>query len=465
LFGGRKASGPIASKVAVEELAAGDPAPAVPIGLDELQPSLDSVDLEHRADFVPLELRMLVIGGAEADSELVEKPAAEIELAAQVASYLLEPDRDGHIAMLFLASLLLFTLAMAVAVSGAGRNAVIAVEPAHRHAQIAAIADISEAGAQRLLLGGAVGEAAAQRGELERFGRFLGMALLSLFGGDLQLLGAKRRRKDEAAGAKVVALAIAAVDVEHHFTQRHVRRDAEASLVSRGAIGADRIDMDGLVGNGARDAPVEHVDRPADRLASEQQHRRAVQHLDPVGRQRIDRDRVVGRRARRVDRADAVSQDADALALKAAKHRPGRAGAERGRGYARLAHERVAELRPQIPHQLGASQHAAPREQIKLAHKRRGDDDLVRLLLMDMVAALRLGLGLRPRLRRLLSNRGGREQSSRHKQERAPFHQNLRLGGAGLLETLHCLNDEPKFIIRCSSAERNDSACAASCPA
>ena len=82
-------------------------------------------------------------------------------------------------------------------------------------------------------------------------------------------------------------------------------------------------------GTRARNAAVDHVDRAADRLAAEQQHRGPVKHLDALGGQRVDGHRMVGRGVGHVDRADAVGQHPDALALEAAQHRARRARARR----------------------------------------------------------------------------------------------------------------------------------------
>src|SRR3546814_10789073 len=75
--------------------------------------------------------------------------------------------------------------------------------------------------------------------------------------------------------------------------------------------------MDRFVRHAAGYAPVHDVDRAADRLAAEQKHGGAMQHLDPLRRQRIDGDGMIGRGVGDVDRADAVREHADTDALKA----------------------------------------------------------------------------------------------------------------------------------------------------
>ena len=164
--------------------------------------------------------------------------------------------------------------------------------------------------------------------------------------------------------------------------QRHVDRAADAALVGGRAVGADAVEMERLFRNDARDALVEHVDCAADRLASVEQDRRPMQHLDPLRRQRIDRHGVVGRSVRNVDRADAVGQDPNALALEAAQHRPRGAGAERSRRDSWQSGKGVADLRPYVADQIGAAEDRGAGENIEVAHEAPGDDDVGPLAFM-----------------------------------------------------------------------------------
>jgi len=114
--------------------------------------------------------------------------------------------------------------------------------------------------------------------------------------------------------------------------------------------------MGGIVRHAARDTPVEDVDRAADRLPAEQQDGRPVQHLDPVGRDRIDRHGMVGGSVGRVDRANAVGQHTHPIALEAAQHRARRARAEGGGRHARQTGQRLPKLRADVADQRIAAQ-------------------------------------------------------------------------------------------------------------
>jgi hypothetical protein len=125
-----------------------------------------------------------------------------------------------------------------------------------------------------------------------------------------------------------------------------------------------------------------------------------VQHLDPLSGERIDRDGVVGRGIGDVDRADAVGQHAHALALEAAQHRPRRARAERGGRNARQPRQRVADLRADVADQPFAGQHRGAGQDVQIAQEVGRHDDVLRLLLMEVIAgaaSLRGGGGVRGR--------------------------------------------------------------------
>jgi hypothetical protein len=322
---------------------------------------------------------------------------------------------------------------MMVAAAGAGRHSVAAAVIADREAEIAVVAKEREADACRLGPSRAVRQAGAQSGEFERFGGLVGMAFRRFLVGDRELLGAGRGREHEAADAHVVAGAIAAVEMEHEagVAERQVDAGAGAPLARGRAEGGDGIDVESLrrVGGPAGDATIEDVDRAPDRLAAEQQRRRAVKHLDPVRRDRIDRHRVIGRRVGDVDRADAVDEHSDPFALEAAQDRPRCAGREGRCRDARKARQRVPELWPHLAHELGSREHLGAGQDVEVAHERRGDDDVLLGFLVDVVAVLdhlfgrRVG-GL------LLSCRGRGGEHRRGEQERGRLHRLLRRGTA-----------------------------------
>ena len=122
---------------------------------------------------------------------------------------------------------------------------------------------------------------------------------------------------------------------------------------------------------------VEQVDRAADRLTAEQQHRGAAQDFDALDGQRVDGDRMVGGGVRRVDRSDTVGQNLDALARKAAEDGTRCAGGEARRRNARLAGQRVSDLAANVARQLVALEHRDVAEDVEAADIGRGDDDRV----------------------------------------------------------------------------------------
>ena len=137
-----------------------------------------------------------------------------------------------------------------------------------------------------------------------------------------------------------------------------------------------RVDVHRLARHAPRDALVDHVDRAADRRAAVEQHRRPAQHLDPVGGQRVDRHRVVGRDVRGVDRADPVDQHAHPVARRS-RAAPG--ARRRARSCVAetpgILREHLADLAVEIALQLGAFHHRGPGEHVEPLEAARGDVD------------------------------------------------------------------------------------------
>ena len=101
----------------------------------------------------------------------------------------------------------------------------------------------------------------------------------------------------------------------------------------------------------------------------------AAQDLDPVGGQRVDRDRMVGARRGQIEAADAVGEDADAVAAKAAQDRARGGGAEAGGADPGLLGERLADARADRVGKLGALDHRDPAERVVDVAADPGDDD------------------------------------------------------------------------------------------
>ena len=143
--------------------------------------------------------------------------------------------------------------------------------------------------------------------------------------------------------------------------------------------------------------------------------------FDPLRRQRIDGDGVVGGGVGDVDRADAVGEHAHALAREAAQDGPRRAGAEGGGGNAGEPGQGIADLRLQVPDQLRAGQHRLARQQVDVLDRMAGDDDRRRRVIMDVIGLrrrLRARDGLGRRLRRLREGgHGGKSRGGEQKRE------------------------------------------------
>ena len=119
--------------------------------------------------------------------------------------------------------------------------------------------------------------------------------------------------------------------------------------------------------NSSRNPTIDDVHRAAAGLPSIEEDRRATQDLDPLGGERINGDRVIGRGVRDVDRADPVGENANAVPLKTAKHGTGSVGAERGGGDTGQLVERVADRGTQIARQLLSLEDRGARKRVALA--------------------------------------------------------------------------------------------------
>lgn len=124
------------------------------------------------------------------------------------------------------------------------------------------------------------------------------------------------------------------------------------------------------------DALVDHVDRAANGLAAVKKHGRPAQDLDALGRQRIDRYRVVVGRVRYVERCESVDEDLHTLAGEPAYDRTRRAGREAGGRNTRQVRQHFAKLSVEVSLQVDALDHIRARQHIQLGQTFDGDDDL-----------------------------------------------------------------------------------------
>gem|GEM_PF-6725049 len=120
-----------------------------------------------------------------------------------------------------------------------------------------------------------------------------------------------------------------------------------------------------------------------------------MQHFDAVDVERVQRDCVVGRDRRGIQRADAVEQNLYAGAIETAQDRSRNAGREAGARDAGQAGKHFTDLRPQVAGEGLAGKHDRSGNRIGIAgNETPGDDDVG-------AALLRVGAGV-------ARDRGGR---------------------------------------------------------
>ena len=278
--------------------------------------------------------------------------------------------------MILVVILVLF-LVMVMAAPRPPRNAIFGIVYAKGDTKTAFARKESEAGIRGPGFGAGVGYEAALVGRLAQFLGLLEMAFLFFFGRIGQQVGAQFGRHGEAGDLEVVGLAPRTVGVEDEaaVAQTRIERAAEFTQVSGGIRTGQDIHVDRFARQTQRNSLVDDIDRAADRLAAEQQHGGAAQNLDALGGESIDRNGVVIRGIRRVDRTDAVDQHLDAFAREPAQDRARGAGREAACRDAGLAVEDFADLAIEIALQFLALDHVGPCEQIEVADPLRTDDD------------------------------------------------------------------------------------------
>ena len=212
-------------------------------------------------------------------------------------------------------------------------------------------------------------DARAMRGRLDA-GQAVEAAHLRDRGADIAVLekigGAERaaERIGEAVGLAAarhrVVAGIAAVDI------RRIGPVAGAPTDLRGAVEAVVARAEAAAHHAGhalrtepgRDALVADIDDAADRRRAEAQRRRPADHLDALGRQGIDRHRVILGEIGNVMRADAVFLDAHAGIVEAADDRPADgARREAAAGNARQGEQLIAERRAAVALDLALIDH------------------------------------------------------------------------------------------------------------
>ena len=159
-------------------------------------------------------------------------------------------------------------------------------------------------------------------------------------------LGFAQRGAFGMAGDVVVAgLAMQHVGVEDYAARGRRRVDARhARALVVAAAGAQlRTPGERLVGGGFRDTAIHHVDCAADGATAVQQRGRALQHLDLLGKERLDGHRVVHADRGHVSGGQPVAEDLHARAVQAADDRAADAGTEVRGLHARQAADGFAQ--------------------------------------------------------------------------------------------------------------------------
>ncbi len=123
-----------------------------------------------------------------------------------------------------------------------------------------------------------------------------------------------------------------------------------------------------------RDAVVEGVDHAADGVTAIQQGGRAADDFDAIDRHRVQGHGVVVGQRRGIQGADAVAQNADAVAVQAANDRSAGARAEPGRGDTGLLVQGFTEAAVLLLQQVVAFEHGAGSRQLAVAQRVGGDD-------------------------------------------------------------------------------------------
>jgi hypothetical protein len=143
--------------------------------------------------------------------------------------------------------------------------------------------------------------------------------------------------------AVILGAALEGVRVEREVagSRRHLE-GAVAAIVDRGQA-AFQLRTDAALRHELGNAAIDGVNDATDRLAAVAQRGRPAYHLDLVGAERVDGNRMVFRQVRNIMRGDAVLLDAHPVVVEAADDGTVGAGGEGRAGDAGLLHQRIGE--------------------------------------------------------------------------------------------------------------------------
>ena len=379
----------------------------------------------ERADLaIALDLRVLVVVAGDAQAQRVHRARRGQPLRARVIAALrhVEP----HIGRL--ETVVVVVVVMVVVAVGTGvvtvlvlmfvsvamaetRQAVLGAVLADREAVLLTIADPGDA--EAAAVGAAVGVGQAVARLVVRFA----LGLEVFFG---------RLGPGIARDAQLVAAAVMDVGVHlHPVAELACGMRADGAGVGGGVAAHLERRAEGLVERFDRDAPGDDVDRTRRGCIAEQQRRGTAHHLDALGEQRVERDRVVLGERRRVEHVGTVLEHLHAQTALAADHGPARDRSERGRRQAGLCGQRLGDGRRALPDQLVSAEHQHRLRGLELAaaQRRGGDAHLLEALdLHAVVGGRRLGGGER---------REGGEHGGRHTRGGGAAGGGRRAGGIG----------------------------------
>ena len=172
--------------------------------------------------------------------------------------------------------------------------------------------------------------------------------------------------------------------------ERHVNRAIGDALVGGASIAEEELAADGATRLRPRNTGIDDVHHAANRRRSEQQCRWSAQHLDPLRRQGVDRDGVIGTRRGKVEAADAVRENADAVTGQSAENWCRSCRTKTGGANARLAGECLANAGPDLASEVGCIEYRNAPKHIGRAATDAGDDDFIALRVMPVLCVLRL---------------------------------------------------------------------------
>lgn len=172
---------------------------------------------------------------------------------------------------------------------------------------------------------------------------------------------------------QVIELTGAGVQVQSELTVASLEFAGAAARGVGAAVTQLTGTVDAVDGLG-RDAIVEGVDHPADGAAAIEQGCRAANDFNALDVDRVQWYCVIVRQRRSIQRADTITQNADAVAVLTANDRPARARTKVRRRDAGLLVQGFAKAALRLQREVVAAEHGRRRSQCLAAKWIAGDD-------------------------------------------------------------------------------------------